>query len=202
MRTGPLLLLPVLLLTAPAAQANKLIAPGFQKDIADGGFAATTEREWNRLSDRDGKYQEIWTIDGTQLNAVTFYGGVPLGRPLVKERDKKNQPLPKVQENMLVTDIPTLLETTYRALSPGTRIVIGRQEPVDFSGGRGIRFEYTFVSVDDDVERRAEAVGTFRNGRLYLVTYEAPTLYFYDKAIGTFRHLVGSLTIRSRSDGD
>ena len=184
-------------LSAPAyAYANKLIPPGPREKVAKGGFSASPDREWNRLSDREGKYQEIWTLDGDQLNKVTFYGGIPLGEPLFKEIDKKNQPLPKVSENMLVTDIPVLLENTYRILSPGIRFAIGAQEPATLSGKKGIRFAYTYVSVSDQVERRGEGIGAVSGGRLYLVTYEAPEIYFYGKDIENFRQIVGSLAIR------
>lgn len=196
MRTALLLALAILAAGTAAAQANKLIEPGPCDKIAKGAFSASPEHEWNRLDDREGKYQEIWTIDGEPLNKVTFYGGVPLGEPLFKERDRKNQPLPKVSEGMLITDIPVLLENTYRILSPGIRIAIGMQQPADFAGTKGIRFAYTVTSNRDEVERRAEAIGAVRNGRLYLITYEAPAIYFYDKDVDKFRQIVESVRIR------
>ncbi len=196
MRKAPLLALALLAAGTADAQANKLIEPGPRDKIAKGAFSATPEHEWNRLDDREGKYQEIWTIDGDPLNKVTFYGGVPIGEPLYKERDRKNQPLPKVSEGMLITDIPVLLENTYRTLSPGIRIAIGAQHPADFSGAKGIRFAYVFTSNHDEVERRAEAIGAVRDGRLYLITYEAPAIYFHDKDIAKFRQIVESVRIR------
>jgi hypothetical protein len=196
MKPHILLMILSLALAAPQALANKLIEPGPREKIAKGGFSAAPEREWNRLDEKEGKYQEIWTLDGDQLNKVTFYGGVPVGAPLFKEHDKKNQPLPKVADNMLITDIPVLLENTYRTLSPGTRFTVGTQAPAEFSGEKGIRFAYTFVDNADEVERRGEAFGAFRNGKLYLISYEAPAIYFYEKDIENFRQVVRSTTIR------
>ena len=196
MRTGLLLALALLVAGTADAHANKLIEPGPRDKIAKGAFSASPEHEWNRLDDREGKYQEIWTVDGDSLNKLTFYGGVPIGEPLFKERDKKNQPLPKVSEGMLITDIPVLLENTYRTLWPGSRIAIGTQHPADFAGSRGIRFTYSLVTNQDEVERLAEAVGAVRNGRLYLITYEAPALYFYDKDVAKFRQVVDSTRIK------
>jgi hypothetical protein len=97
---------------------------------------------------------------------------------------------------MLITDIPVLLENTYRTLSPGISIVIDGQHPATFAGAKGIRFTYAFVKPHDQVERRAEAVGAVSNGRLYLITYEAPAIYFYEKDIAKFRQVVGSTRIR------
>lgn len=178
------------------AQANKLIEPGFRDKIARRAFSAAPEHEWNRLDDREGRYQEIWTIDGEQLNKLTFYGGVPIGEPLFKEHDRKDRPLPKVLDGMLITDIPALLENTYRVLSPGIQIDIGVQRPREFAGQKGIHFSYTFTRQDDEVERRAEAVGAVSKGRLYLMTYEAPSIYFYGKDVEKFRQIVETARIR------
>jgi hypothetical protein len=196
MRTILLIAAAMLAVGIAEASANKLIEPGTHEKIAKGGFSASPAHEWNRLDDREGKYQEIWTIDGDPLNKLTFYGGVPIGASLFKERDRKNNPLPKVSEGMLITDIPALLENTYRTLWPGTRIAIGTQHPAEFAGHKGIRFAYTYISNHDEVERRAEAIGAVRNGRLYLITYEAPSLYFYDKDAGKFRQIIETVTIR------
>ena len=95
-------------LAAPV-HAHKLIEPGLQGRIARGAFSASPQSTWNRLNQKEGKYQEIWTIDGDQLNQIMFFGGVPVGEPLLKERNKKMDPLPKVAGNMLLPEIPVFL---------------------------------------------------------------------------------------------
>lgn len=181
-------------LGSPAA-AHKLIRAGLNDEIAREAFAASPSIEWNRLSGKEGKYQEIWTLDGDRLNKVTFFGGVPVGEPLFKEADKKRAPLPKVSEGMLITDIPALLENSYRAEGRTNRMTIGEQQPAELDGRRGIRFSYTYVFGEDEVERKGEALGAFVDGKLYLVTYEAPALYFFDKDLPNFRQLVQTLRI-------
>lgn len=140
---------------------------------------------------------EIWTLDGDQLNKVSFFGGVPVGQPLFREQDKKRSPLPKVSDGMLITDIPVLLENSYRAQGRTSRMTIGEQVPAEMDGRRGIKFSYTYVFGDDEVERRGEALCAFVEGKLYLVTYEAPTLHFFEKDLPNFRQLVQTLRINS-----
>lgn len=137
---------------------------------------------------------ELWTRDGDSLNKVTFFGGVQVGQPLFKELDKKNRPLPKVSGNMLITDIPVLLESSYRVQFGVNNFTITNQEPSTFGGYPGISFTYTFVS-GDEVERKGEGVGAFVKGRLYIATYEAPAIHFFDKDLPAFRQLASTLRI-------
>jgi len=182
-------------LLAGASFANSLISPGPQTKIARSSLSASPDMEWNRLSKRGGKNVEIWTLDGDELNAVTFYGGVEVGKPLLKEADKKNAPLPRVTSNMLITDIPALLESTYRIQLNTTQMSIDSQEPEKVGGHKGVRFTYSFVRQDDELQRKGEAVGAFVDGKLYLVTYEAPAIHFFDKDVAKFRQLAGTLKI-------
>ncbi len=193
----PLLFAVALTLTLAApAQGHKLVEPGLQEKIARGTYSASPGSTWNRLDQKEGKYQEIWTIDGDQLNQIMFFGGVPVGEPLLKERNKKTDPLPKVAANMLLPDIPVLLERTYRTYFATNAMTIGVQEPTSLAGMDGIRFEYRYTAVEDEVERRGEAFAALQDGKLYLVTFEAPALYYFDKDVAKFHEIVKSLQLR------
>lgn len=182
------------LATAPLF-ANSLVSPGLQPKIARSTLSAIPNSEWNRLSQRGGKFVEIWTLDGDELNKVTFYGGVPVGQALFREADKKRAPLPRVTTNMLITDIPALLESSYRIQLNTTQMSIDAQEPTTLSGHKGIKFTYSFVRQDDEVQRKGEAVGAVVGDRLYLVTYEAPAIHFFDKDVDKFRQMTTTLKL-------
>lgn len=184
-----------LALAAPAG-AHKLVEPGSPEKVADGAFRATSGTTWNRLQQSEGKYQEVWTIDGHKLNRLAFYGGVPAGKPLVKERDKKRDPLPKVTESMLLPDVPNLLERTYRTQYDIPIFNVGKQEPATLGGKEGIRFEYTYVDPGDEVERRGEAYAAIEGGKLYLVTFEAPALHYFARDAAEVRSIVKSVSLR------
>ncbi|HEX2764477.1 MAG TPA: hypothetical protein VHM92_11645 [Allosphingosinicella sp.] len=178
--------------TGPAL-ANSLVSPGPRGKIARSNMSVSPAGEWNRLSLKAGKNVEVWTLDGPELNKVTFYGGIAVGQPLVREVNKKNAPLPRVSANMLITDIPAILETTYRAQFNASQITIDSQEPTVVSGHKGIAFTYFYVRPDDEVQRKGEAVGAVVGDRLYLVTYEAPAIHFFDKDESKFRQLAATL---------
>lgn len=186
------LLLATVIVAGPVS-ANSLVTPGPREKIARSTFSAKPAHEWNKLSFRGGKKVEIWTIDGDALNKVSFYGGILVGEPLFKEADKKDKPLPRVTPNMLITDIPVLLETSYRSQGLANQMSIDSQEPATISGKKGVRFTYSFVRSEDEVQRKGEAVGAVVGDKLYLVTYEAPSIYFFDKDVEKARQLVSTL---------
>lgn len=183
------------MLIAGAASANSLVSPGPRAKIARSTLSASPSSEWNKLSERGGKNVEIWTIDGDELNKITFFGGIPVGQTLLKEADKKHAPLPKVTANMLITDIPAILESTYRIQLHTMQMSIDEQEPTLLGGHKGIKFKYTFAREDDEVQRKGEAVGAFVDDRLYIVAYEAPAIHFFDKDVEKFRQLAATLRI-------
>jgi len=181
-------------ITAPA-NAHKLIEPGVREGIAKGAFSAAPASVWNRLSEKEGKFQEIWTTDGDQLNRLIFFGGIPSGEPLLKERNRKLDPLPRFAANMLLPDIPVLFERTYRAFYATPSIAVGAMEPTTFAGQEGIRFTYRYVDTDDEVERRGEAFAVIRNRQLYMVTFEAPSLFYFDRDTDAVRRLIGTVAL-------
>jgi hypothetical protein len=182
-------------LLATTASANSLVSPGPREKIAKSSLSAVPVSEWNKLSERGGKNVELWTLDGDGLNKITFFGGIPVGQPLFRELDKKHAPLPRVTPNMLITDIPPILESTYRIQLHTMQMSIDNQEPTTVGGHKGIKFTYTFVREDDEVERKGEAVGTYVGDRLYIVAYEAPAIHFFDKDVDKFRQLVTTLRL-------
>lgn len=183
-----------LMISSPLA-AHKVIEPGLNDKIVKGAFSANPQTRWNRLQQRDGEYQEVWTIDGDRLNRVVFYGGVPVGEPLLKERDKKRDPLPAVTGNMLLPDIPLLLERTYRTKYGIAIMSIGRQEPATLDGRPAIAFDYTFIDPEYEVETKGEAVAALENRRLYIVSFEAPAVYYFDRDIQKFRDLMKTVSL-------
>lgn len=182
----------LILSTVPAEAGNSLIAPGSKVLVAKSKLSITPDKEWNKLGRRPGRAAETWTIDGDELNDVTFYGGIPDGQPLFKEMDKRNRPLPRVSSTMLVTDIPVLFESSYRIALDTPLMRIDSVEPASFVGAKGVRFTYSFTRQNEEVHRRGEARAAIIGGKLYMITYEAPTLHYFDKSLTTFRQLADS----------
>jgi hypothetical protein len=179
------------LLPAPAAVANAYRAKGKPAIVANSRMKVTPPRDWNRLSMRPGKKAETWTLDGEQLNDVTWYGGIAAGEPLIRERSKKREPLPKFTRETLLVEVPELLEATYRTeKSIGTFSVTGSM-PDRFLARDGIRFTYDYVD-NDNLPRKGEARATIVSNVLYMVSFDAPRLHYFDKTLPDFRTLSDS----------
>src|SRR3546814_15460108 len=98
-----------------------------------------------------------WTLDGEQLNDVTFFGGIEAGKPMVKERDRKRDPLPKFTSSTLLIEIPELLEGTYRTHKQIGAFRLLTTAPAKFLGQDGVSFPYDYV--DSDLTVRGGGIG-------------------------------------------
>lgn len=183
--------------SGPAMAGNRLMEANVQVRVAGSAFSVTPTQTWNKLGARPGRGAEVWTLDGPGLNEIIFYGAIENDRPIFREVNRREQPLPRFSSTMLLTDIPALLENSYRVGRQITIYTSDRMEPTRFGGRDGIRFEYSFVGADE-VRRRGEAYGAVVGGKLYLITYEAPAIHYFDVSIEAFRQVVGRTTIGTR----
>jgi hypothetical protein len=187
--------LAVVLMSATPACAHKLHERNVAVSVADSGLTVTPSRDWNQLNGRIGKNTETWTLDGGQLNDVTFYGGIAAGAPLVKERDKKHAPLPKFTSETLLVEVPELFERTYRAYKTIASFSLISTEPARFAGQDGVRFTYAY-SDDDQLTRQGEARAAIVGGKLYMISFDAPRLNYFGRIVGDFQAIADSATLR------
>lgn len=180
-----------------ANAGNRLMEANAPVQVASGAFSVTPPQAWNKLGARPGRGAEVWTLDGPPLNEITFYGAIQNDQPIFRDRDRRERPLPHFSSTMLLTDLPTLLENSYRTGLGVTVYTTDRMEPTRFGGRDGVRFEYSFTD-GDEVRRRGEGYGAVVNGRLYLITFEAPVIHYFDASIEAYRQLVGHTTIGGR----
>lgn len=170
------------------AQAHKLRERGALVTVADTPLTVVPPRDWNRLDVRLGKNTETWTIDGEQLNDITFFAGIEPGKPLVRERNKKREPLPKFSAATLLVEVPELLETTYRTYKNSGSFKVTGIEPGQFLDRDAVHFTYEFVD-QDELTRQGEARAAIIAGRLYMISFEAPRLHYFAAGIEGFRTL-------------
>lgn len=180
-----------LAVASPAAWAHSYREKGVAAPIADTALTVTPARDWNRLSGKPGKVAETWTLDGEQLNDVTFYAGVMPGDPLVRERNRKRAPLPKFTTATLLAEIPELLEGTYRAFKGIGTFAVTSSQPGRFLDHDAVTFAYDYLDADQ-LPRRGEAVATIVDKRLYMVTFDAPRLHYFGKGVADYRALVAA----------
>ena len=176
---------------ASTVQANAYREAGKAVSVADSGVTVTPVRDWNRLDAKPGKHTEVWTLDGDQLNDVTFYGGIEPGAPLLKERDKKRAPLPKFTATTLLVELPELLEGTYRAYKQIGGFSLTGSQPGRFLGREGVHFTYEYTDTDE-LPRKGEARAVMIDKKLYMITFDAPRLHYFDRTLVDFRSLADS----------
>lgn len=184
-----------LLFTATTALAHKLHKQGEAAVVAGSPLTVTPSRDWNQLSARIGKNTETWTLDGEQLNDVTFFGGIEPGKPLVKEKSKKREPLPKFTKSTLLAEVPELLERTSRAYKGSGSFQVASVEPMRFLDHDGVFFTYEFTD-EDQLTRKGEARAAIIGGKLYMITFEAPRLSYFGKVVADFRALADTAKLR------
>lgn len=182
-------------LVASSVNANNYREKGKAVLVAKSQLEVTPPQDWNRLSIKVGKNAETWTLDGEQLNDITFYGGIAPSQPLVKERNKKRDPLPKVAKGMLLIDIPDLLEGTYRAHKQISVFKVTSTEPTKFLESDGVNFAYEYVD-GDNLTRLGEARATLINGKLYMATFDAPRLHYFAQGLDAYRALIATAKLQ------
>lgn len=183
-----------LLGAVPAFAGNVLIAASKSVTVAKSALSVTPASEWNKLGARPGRNSESWTLDGDGLNDLTFYGGINTNTTLFREVSKKTKPLPRFSSTMLLTDVPALLENSYRIALDTPLMTIDSIEPITFAGSKGVRFTYSFTQ-QDNVKRKGEATAAIVNGRLFMISFEAPTILYFDRDISRYRALVATARI-------
>lgn len=150
---------------------------------------------WNKvgLSGFQGQV-EVWTIDGSQLNTLVFFTGVPDGEPLFTRRTtnpEQHEKPPVFRANMNPIEIQELLEATVARFFQ-TTLAEGRNLNFEtIADGEGFRFETRLVG-RDEVERVGIFVGTIRNKKLYGAWFQGARLQYFHRYVPEFNGLVKS----------
>jgi len=185
-----------MLLASPGIAGNALREQGKPATIADSMLTVTPSRDWNRLAYAPGKNTELWTLDGENLNDVTFFAGIEPGKPLIREVSKKRKPLPKFTRETLLVEVPELLEGTYRASKEIATFTVTGAKPDRFLEQEGIRFTFDYVD-GDGLGRLGEGRAALIGGKLYMATFSAPRLHYFERSIADFRALTDAATLVS-----
>lgn len=186
------------LLAAPAAPALagwKLVEKDQPVTVAKGTMSVRPDAQWNRWSTRPIKTSEIWTIDGTELNELYFVDGLGAGGTLFKDARKKDAPLPALSAKAELSDIPEFVESSVRVALNTSAFEMGKVEPATLGGQPAVRFGYEYAVEGVPLKRRGLAVGTLVGGKLRLITYTAPTLYYFDRDLAKAEAVFASATL-------
>ena len=180
-----------MLATAASAKWTE-IAAGPPVAVAKSRLAVTAPPRWNMSSSRLSKKAETWSFDGPLLNRVDFFSAIAPGEPLLKETKKKRDPLPKFVATMLPTDVAEMFERTQRIANGAADFAIDTVTPATFAGNKGFRFTFHYTGGDETLTRKGLASGAVVGGKLYLVTYSAPAVHYFDAGLADAQAIMES----------
>jgi hypothetical protein len=182
-------------LASPGLAGWKIMPAGQAVAVAKSKMTVSPGQDWNRWSSRPSKKGEIWTLDGTSLNELSFFAQIANGEPMFREQNKKDNPLPKFKSDMLPTDLVELFEASNRIILQTSLFTIDNVEPAKMSGRDAVRFTYHYAAQSDELNRKGEAIAANIGGKLYLVNFVAPTIHYFDRDIAKFRALTETIKI-------
>ncbi|MDO9367308.1 MAG: hypothetical protein Q7T68_01945 [Sphingopyxis sp.] len=166
---------------SPSASAGWKLMSAKQTAQVD-GLKVTPESDWNQ-GGRPGKQGRVWTQDGTGLNALEFFSAIPVGGSLYKERDKKNNPMPKFDSGLLLPELADFFERSFRAANQLSDFTILESAPTDIGEKKGLLVRYRYTMPNDELTRLGEARLAVVAGKLFVANYYAPQLHYFSAGL-------------------
>lgn len=178
----------VLSFAAPAYAGWKLIPASV--DATVGSIKFRPSSDWNQDSSKPGKQGVAWTHDGYSLNRIEYFSGVRPGQPMYRERNKKQNPMPKFDKSLLLPDLGDFFERSFRVQNQVANFTVEKAEPVTFLSKRGLAVRYRYTLLNDDLIRRGEARLVVINGSLYAINFQAPALHYFEAGASEARDIM------------
>lgn len=176
---------------SPATAGWKLLNSA--KPVRVGSMAVIPQSDWNQASARPGKQGAAWTHDGFGLNALEFFGGVPAGQPLYRERNAKRNPMPKYDSAMLAPELVEFFERSFRVQNQVADFAVEEIKPVSFGGRQGVMVRYRYTLVNDELGRRGVARLATADRKLFAANFHAPELHYFPAGLPEAEALMDSI---------
>ena len=161
----------------------KLVRAGEARKVGKSDLQVTAVGDWNRATERQTKESENWTQNGIGLDDLGFYAAVKKGEALFHQRDKKKDPLPKFDPAMLPTDIVEWFENSARNALGSAVFEVGAVRPARLAGADGVEMDFSYATEGDNLERKGTARAAVIGQKLYLISFDAPKIHYYDEGL-------------------
>jgi hypothetical protein len=164
--------------------------------VSKAGMTVTPGTAWNKMPMTMGlnAVAEVWTQDGPALNQLTFWAGLKQGDSLIKVPSGTGKKPPLFKSAMLPQEVVEFVEKSYRVQTSSPMFAVTNLRPASFSGQQGFQFDFDFIT-QDEVRRKGRAAGAVKNGLLYLMVYEGAAVYYFDRNLAEFDHMIGNAKI-------
>ena len=166
----------VALLSACTTVATKKIASG-ENTIGE-RLQVNIEGPWNYISAPNMGPAQIWTMEGLPVDQLRIYSGIKDGEVI---HDTRNTNLKSFsfRSNMQSDELVSMFEGMLTR--DGSTFQLTKAEPASFGGGKGVRFEYTLVTKEDNLPLTGVGFAAVNNGELFALLYNAPRLGFFPR---------------------
>ena len=161
-----------------AGCAISLVEP--KRTTIGDAYSVEPQIRWTSLPARSGF--TVWTVDGAELEALTFVKGVTDGEVLMRgaipggpAEDKR----PKFRAQMTPSEIAELVVDSF-ALFGAQRIETSNLRPAKFGTADGFRFEVTWIT-RSGLEAQALVAGAIVKGKLRLIYYSGARAHYFQK---------------------
>lgn len=146
----------------------------------EAGYAITLPAGWAWIKYND-KAPLLSTHDGPDLQAIrVFYRKHDKAFPAIEQKSSADT-MPRELAELFVADL-------RKERGAGTIDIIDNI-PADMAGVPGFRVELAWRS-ESGLRYRAVAYGCATDRGLYVITYNAPALHYYEKSAGLFEQSV------------
>ena len=154
-----------------------------------GEFSVEPQIEWSSL-DRGGI--EVWTVNGTGLQAIYFADGVEDGEPFFEQRfGESDKKLPLFRSPMTANEAMEFIVDTLSISGAGEVRATGLR-PKKFGAHDGFRFGIDYIETSG-LDARGIAHGAVIDGKLYVMIYLAPAEHYFDTYGGYVERMIDSL---------
>ena len=185
------LLSALMLLLAACASGGPLVTPG--TTTAGGGLTIDAGMEWTRMS---GFREQLWTIDGPQLNSLHLISSVR-EREFIFLGDRQTKRRPDgafYHRGMRPDELRDLIVDGMRAAG-AVNVEASNLRPVDFGGREGLRFEMAMDN-ESGLKYRAMAAAFEHEKGLALALFYAPAEYYYPRDAAKVSSMLDTLRWR------
>jgi len=166
----------VAMLLAACASGGPLVTPGTQR--VGSRLTIDAGMEWTRMQ---GMREQLWTIDGPQLNSLHL---IPQVRErefifLGKRQTKRRPDGAFYRRGMRSDELRDLIVDGLRAAG-AVNVAVTNLRPADFGGREGLRFELA-LDTEEGLKYRAMAAAFEHEKGLALALFYAPTEYYFPR---------------------
>lgn len=137
-----------------------------------------TGLDWSRIK---SAREELWTIDGTNLNSLSIFSGIKPGEHVfMMAREKKSRPDgPWFRAGMRPDEIRDIIVDALRELN-WANVGSDALRPHRFGEIDGLRFELALTNPDGLVYKGTVAAAE-NGGKLTVLVWKAPAEYYFDR---------------------